>query len=189
MNFDVRKRKAARAAKAAGMDGLLITHLPDVRYLSGFTGSNAVLAFSGGRAVLLTDGRYTVQAKAEAVGTRVIIATKPVLSAACEWLVEAGVSRCGFDASHTTVSALESMQKAVPAKQRRGMFSAVEPIVARLREVKDADEIARIRKSALLGCSLFDGMLEFLQAGLKEFQVAAAIGISGASGWGGSHVF
>src|ERR1700754_2553124 len=98
MNFGARKRRAAGAAKAAGVDGLLVTHLPDVRYLCGFTGSNAALVIAGGRAVLFTDGRYTAQAKDEAAGTRVVIAKKAVVTAACEWMFESGVRRCGFDA-------------------------------------------------------------------------------------------
>jgi Xaa-Pro aminopeptidase len=57
MNFRLRKKRAAEAAKSAGLDGLLVTHLPDVRYLSGFTGSNAALVLTAGRAVLFTDGR------------------------------------------------------------------------------------------------------------------------------------
>ena len=60
--------------------------------------------------MLFTDGRYTAQAKAEAVGTRVVIAAKPAVAAACEWLAEAGVKRCGFDAAHTTVAALDAMR-------------------------------------------------------------------------------
>jgi Xaa-Pro aminopeptidase len=71
MNFKTRKKRATRAAKTAGVDGLLVTHLPDVRYLCGFTGSNAALVLTGGRAVLFTDGRYTAQAREEAAGTRV----------------------------------------------------------------------------------------------------------------------
>ena len=59
MNFSLRKRRTAAAAKGAGVDGMLVTHLPDVRYLCGFTGSNAALVLAGGRAVLFTDGRYT----------------------------------------------------------------------------------------------------------------------------------
>ena len=175
MNFQARKRRAAAAAKAAGLDGLLVTHLPDVRYLCGFTGSNAVLAMAGGRAVLFTDGRYTAQAKAEAVGTQVVIANKPALPLACEWVHQKGVTRCGFDAAHTSVASLEAMRKAVPAKQRRNLFVASESLVARLREIKDADEIAKIRRAALLGCRLFDGMLGYLRPGLTEMQVAAAL--------------
>ncbi|RZU39051.1 M24 family metallopeptidase [Edaphobacter modestus] len=175
MNFKTRKKRAALAAKTAGVDGLLVTNLPDVRYLCGFTGSNAALVLTGGRAVLFTDGRYTAQAKAEAAGTRVVIANKPAVMAACEWMIEAGVKRCGFDATQTTVAALESMRKAVPAKLRRAMFAPVDPLVAKLRQVKDADEIAKIRTAAKLGCELFDGMLGYLRPGLSEIEVAATL--------------
>ena len=154
---------------------MLVTHLPDVRYLCGFTGSNAALVFAGGRAVLFTDGRYTEQAKAEAVGTKVVIAKKPAVVAACEWMAAAGVRRCGFDASNTTVAGLETMRKAVPAKVRRGMFVTLGPVVARMREVKDADEIVKMRAAARLGCELFEGMLTYLEAGLTEAKVAATL--------------
>src|SRR5277367_2607263 len=152
MSLSLRKRRAAAAAKSAGVDGMLVTHLPDVRYLCGFTGSNASLVLTGGRAVLFTDGRYTGQAKVEAVGTRVVIAKKPVVVAACEWIEAAQVRRCGFDAAHTTVSGLETMRKAVTAKQRRGMFVGVGSLVSRLREVKDTNEIAKTRAAARVGC-------------------------------------
>jgi Xaa-Pro aminopeptidase len=175
MNFSLRKKRAGTATKAADVDGVLITHLPDVRYLCGFTGSNAVLVLVGGRATLFTDGRYTVQARAEATGTKVVIAKKPALVAASEWLEAAGVKRCGFDATHTTVTALETMRKAVSTKVRRGMFVAVGSIVAGLREVKDADELKLIRAAARVGCDLFDGMLTYLEAGLTETEVAATL--------------
>ena len=171
----MRKTAAARRVKAAGVDGLLVTHPPDVRYLCGFTGSNAALVLTGKKAILFTDGRYTVQAKVEAVGTRVVIANKPPLYAACEWVVEAGVKRCGFDPTQTTVAALESMRKAIPARQRKGMFVVTDPLVARLRQTKDADEIRRIRRAAKLGCDLFDGMLGYLRSGLTEVEVAAKL--------------
>ena len=175
MNFLARRKKAAAAAKAAGVDGLLVTHLPDVRYLSGFTGSNAALALAGGKAVLFTDGRYTAQAKAEARGMRVVIGQKAAVVAACEWLAEARVRRCGFDDGNTTVASLKQMRAAVPAKERRGLFEPVGPLVAKLRWVKDADEIVKIRRAAALGCSLFDGLLGFLEPGMTEVAVAAEL--------------
>jgi Xaa-Pro aminopeptidase len=175
MNYSLRKKRAAAAAKDAGVDGMLVTHLPDVRYLCGFTGSNAALVLANGRAVLFTDGRYTGQAKAEALGTKVVIAAKPVMVAACEWLVEAGVKRCGFDAAQTTVAGLELIRKALPAKVRRGMFVAVGPLVSKMREVKDAQEIVKIRAAAKLGCELFDGMLRYLEPGISETEVAATL--------------
>ena len=54
-----------RRMTRAGLPGLLVTHLPDVRYLCGFTGSSAALAVTRRAARLFTDGRYTAQAADE----------------------------------------------------------------------------------------------------------------------------
>ena len=59
-----------------GIEALLVTHLPDVRYLCGFTGSNAALVVTPRRAALFTDGRYTVQAKEQTHSARVVIAKR-----------------------------------------------------------------------------------------------------------------
>jgi Xaa-Pro aminopeptidase len=175
MNLSARKKRVLVAAKAAGVDALLVTHPADVRYLCGFTGSSGALVLVGGRAVLFSDGRYTSQAKAEAAGTHVVIAKKPAMIAACEWMEAAGVRRCGFDAAHTTVTALGTMQKTVSAKMRKGMFIPLGSLVAGLREVKDADEIERLRAAARVGCELFEGMLTYLEEGLAESEVAATL--------------
>jgi Xaa-Pro aminopeptidase len=198
MSLNARKKSAADAAKAAGADALLVTHLPDVRWLCGFTGSSAALvlrneAASGARstrspirAVLFTDGRYIAQANAEAVGTEVVIATKPPLTEACEWIAAAGVKRCGFDRTQTTVAALDNMRKAIPTKFRKSLFVAVDPLIAKLRQIKDAGEIASLRAAALLGCRLFDHILTFIQPGMTEMAVAAelehAARLAGAEG-------
>jgi Xaa-Pro aminopeptidase len=181
----VRQRRAA-AALTPGIDALLVTNLPDVRYLSGFTGSNAALLLHGGKATLFTDGRYTAQAKAEAVGARVVVVPRSALAKACEDAAAAGIKRCGFDASHTTVATLEAMRKAVPGKVRKGFFQPSGSVVAGLREVKDDAEIEIMRRAALAGCRLFDRMLGYVRSGLTEIQVAAelehAARLAGAEG-------
>ena len=166
---------APRPAPAPAVDGLLITHPADVRYLCGFTGSNGVLAFAGSKAVLFTDGRYTSQAREEATGTRVVIAAKSAVREACAWLEKAGVRRCGYDAAHTTVAALEAMRSAIGGRLRRGFFKALYQPVARQREVKDADEMDRMREAALLGCRLYEHILGFMDAGVSERAVAAEL--------------
>ena len=169
----IRRRKAMEAAKKVGADALLVTHLPDVRYLSGFTGSNGVVALFGGKSALFTDGRYTTQAREEARGLRVVVEKKPATTLAMEWLAEAGARKCAFDAGQTTVNALDAMRKALPGKLRRGFFVAVDGLVAKLRQIKDEEEIARIRSAAKLGCRLFDGVLQHIAAGGSESEVAA----------------
>jgi Xaa-Pro aminopeptidase len=175
VNEVLRRRRARLAAQSAGVDGLLLTHGPDVRYLSGFTGSNGALAMAGGRAALFTDGRYTTQAREEAKGLRVVISPKPAVVAAVEWLAERGLKRCGFDSTQTTVAGLARMRTALPGKVRRSFFSAADGLVARLREIKDADEIARTRRAAKVGCSLFDVALEHIGGGVTETEVAAQL--------------
>jgi Xaa-Pro aminopeptidase len=184
MNFRARQKSAfAQIDNNTGdrLDGLFVTHPPDVRYLCGFTGSSAVLVLSAGRVVLYTDGRYTAQAKAEAKVSKIVILQKGLLAAACEAVVTAGISRCGFDATHTTVATLEAMRaalKAVPtlsASERRKLFVPTGPIVATLRELKDASEIEIMRRAALVGCSLFDSLVYSVRPGLTEIALAAEL--------------
>ena len=169
-----RRRHAMQAAAGAGGDALLVSFGPDVRWLTGFTGSSGVVALRGGRAALFTDGRYTAQAKAESPDLRVFVKEKrPALSLALEWLVARGATRCVFDARQTTVAALAAMRKALPkAAGRRGFFLPSEGLVASLREVKDAAEIKRMRHAAALGCRLFEGVLQHVIPGHTELSVA-----------------
>jgi len=164
----------------AGLQACLFTHLPDVRWLCGFSGSNAALALvatkSGMRAALFTDGRYTAQAREEAAGTRVIIPKKKsALVAACQWLAESGAVKCGVDAAHTTLAELKWMKKAVASGRRRILFKPIASLVARQREIKDADEILKMREAALTGCLLFELIREHIRPGATEIEVAAEL--------------
>ena len=164
-----------RAAKVSGADAMLVTYGPDVRWLSGFTGSNGAVAISGGRAALFTDGRYTAQAKAEAADLKVFIGKKSASTLAIEWLLARGARHCAFDARQTTVATLEAMRKALPKElgpARRGFLLATEGLVARLREVKDKDEIGRMQRAADLGCQLLEELLPRIVPGAREIEVA-----------------
>jgi Xaa-Pro aminopeptidase len=175
-NSGLERWRLLRAAMTArGVESLLVTHLPDVRWLCGFTGSNAALAVGGKTAVLFTDGRYTTQAREETVGARVVIAKKSALQAACRLLEEWG-EQAWFDPQHTTVADMAVMRAAISAKMRRGFFTALdEPMVASLRMVKDAGEIRQMTAAALLGCDLFEAMLPRMESGVTEMAVAAEL--------------
>jgi len=174
--FHTRQLAASQRIRAAGVSAMLITHLPDVQYLCGFTGSNAALVlFTGKRAaVLFTDGRYTRQAKVEAVGTAVVIAQRSAAQEACALLVKSGVRSCGVDASNTTLSALEQIRKAMPAA-KRNIFKPLPSLIARERERKDSEEISRMRRAAKLGCALYEHILGTIEYGMTEAQVAAEL--------------
>ncbi len=171
-----RMRALRRQMKKAGLDALLVTHLPDVRYLCGFTGSNAALAITAKSAAMFTDGRYIAQAKEETQGARVVIAQKSALREACAWLEESGATRAYFDPEHTTVSTLEMMRGAIGKVKRRGFFQPLEqPVISELRMVKDAEELLLMEDAALLGCNLFSSILPHIEAGVRESDIAAAL--------------
>jgi len=166
-----------RRLTKAGLHGLLVTHLPDLRYLSGFTGSSAALAITRRSARLFTDGRYTAQAAEEVSAAQVEIVHSSPSVAAVEWLAaQPGVEFAGFDPAQTTVANLTRFRAALPARLRKNFLSALAtPLVEPLRLVKDEDELALMAEAALVGCKLFEHVLEFIRPGLAEFEVAAEL--------------
>ena len=68
------------------LDILLVTHLPNIRYLCGFAGSSSALLVTEGESVLFTDSRYRIQAFEEVVGAKTVIGPKSPPVAAAEWL-------------------------------------------------------------------------------------------------------
>ena len=174
-----RRRRVAGAVKKAGAEALLVTHLPDVRYLTGFTGSSAALLMRGARATMFTDGRYTTQAADEVDGAKVVIVDRPATMAACEFAAGEGVTRLGFDAGQTTVAALEGLKAGCVQSWERGrardFFVPTNGLIAGLREVKDEVEQEKMREAAALGCRLFEQALEEIHAGATETEVALAL--------------
>ena len=157
------------------MDSLLVTHLPNVHYLCGFTGSAAALLVSDRGSILFTDGRYRTQAKEEVEGARIVIARKSPLVAAAEWL--AGQRR-----SSTTSVGIEPESISAGMRDRlasvlkgRARLRSAPPLVERARMVKDAAEILGIRQAVELGASLFRIARQKIRPGVSEVEVAAAM--------------
>jgi Xaa-Pro aminopeptidase len=166
-----------RRITRAGLHGLLVTHLPDVRYLCGFTGSNAALAVTRRAVRLFTDGRYTVQASEEVTVAKIHIVSGAAANNAAVWLAaQSGIQFVGFDPAWTSVADLTRLRAALPAPLRRAFLTPLAAsLVEALRLIKDDDELAILKEAALLGCRLFDHMLTFIRPGLSEIEVAAEL--------------
>src|SRR5581483_4470893 len=95
-----RLSQVAQSLANQNLDALLITHLPNIRYRIGFTGSNGLLLVQGKRATFFTDGRYTEQARDEVQGAKVVI-PKGILVAAAAKLIKPG--KLGIEADRLTV--------------------------------------------------------------------------------------
>lgn len=161
----------------AGLPGLLVTHPPDIRYLCGFTGSSAALAVTRRVARLFTDGRYKAQAAEEVKAAKVEIVQGSPSVAAVQWLAaQPGVKVGGFDPAKTSVADLARWKHELPSSLRRGFFQAIPAaLVERLRCVKDDDELAILAEAALVGCKLFEHVLNVLRPGVPEIEVAAEL--------------
>ena len=166
-----------RRMTRAGLTGLLVTHLPDVRYLAGFTGSSAALAVTRRSARLFTDGRYKAQAAEEVQSAQVEIVSGAPAIAAIQWLAaQPGAETAGFDAAHTTVAELTRLRSELPSKFRRSFLSPLAaPLVEPLRLIKDEEELELIATAAQIGCDLFEHILTIIRPGIPEVEVAAEL--------------
>lgn len=175
MNYGNRLSTLRAAMAKEELPAMLVTHLPDVRWLCGFTGSNAALAVTAKKAVMFTDGRYTAQAKQEVRDAKVAIAKKSALKEACA-LLEQEAKHAGYDAGHTTIAMLDDMRAALIGKNRRSFIIAVKkPLVAELRMMKDSGELRLMEKAAVLGDRVFSALLPHIESGMAETEIAAML--------------
>lgn len=164
------------------LDGVLITHLPNIRYLCGFTGSSGVLAFGRGEWAFFTDGRYTEQAKAEVTGARVMVDGRAPLIHAAEWLARAlkrarHVARIGVEAEHVTVAMLSRIKSEFASAKAKSAHRPVltTNLVEQFRIRKDPDEIRHIRTAVQLASSIFPDAVQAVRADVSENEVAAEL--------------
>ncbi len=174
MDFIARQRALRNQFSANRIDALLISHLPNIRYLCGFTGSAGLLLEDDTQSFFFTDVRYDTQSREEVKGAKVVIASKAVFSALAESLGRRTKRRKGWaiaiESEHLTVAEKKKLGEALPAGFRLRDATA---IVEAARMVKDDDELVLIRAAVQLGATLFDRVLEVLKPGIKESEVAA----------------
>lgn len=177
MDFKGRQKKLIAVLRDKGLGGMLVTHMPNVRYLSGFTGSSGVLAVSAiptPKLAFFTDGRYTQQAKEQVAGARVFTPKSPALPEALSWLKAHGPRKgvVGFEADHTSVSA-----KALLARLNKGSLKlrATSQLIERIRTIKEPEELMLIRSAILLASGVFDAVLPDIKQGVTEARIAAEI--------------
>lgn len=177
MDHAGRLRRLQTSLSDQRLDGLLVTHLPNIRYLTGFTGSAGILVVVSGSAVFLTDGRYRTQASEQVRACRVSVARQAPLTAAGEWIKhrnkgKAARLRIGIEANHMTVA--DRARLAATAGVSIRLVNAP-PILERLRQVKDEQEIKQMRAAANLGASLFGPLTDSISAGVAENEVSAGL--------------
>ncbi|MGH9487875.1 MAG: M24 family metallopeptidase [Terriglobales bacterium] len=180
-HVDYRRRQAAalERAKRGGVDALLLSHLPNIRYLTGFSGSNALLLLEERGAVLFTDGRYREQARQQAQSASIVVPRQGDLWNAAAKRA-ARMRRIGLELDHVTLA-----QRAHWPGSAKGIKSAG-GWIEQLRSIKDEEEIDAIERAVRLASSVFAPTLRRLRAGMAETEAAGwlELGLRRAGGEG-----
>lgn len=170
MTISQRRDRLRRKLAAADLDALLVTDLVNVRYLSGFTGSNAALLVRADdeTPVLATDGRYRTQAAQQVPDARIVIDRACAAHLARE-AAGSGIGRLGFESHVMTVD----MHAALVALSQGTELVRAPGTVEALREIKDAGEVALLR----LACEAADAALMDLveSGGLRPGRTEKAV--------------
>jgi Xaa-Pro aminopeptidase len=167
-----RQKTFEKAIEAEKLDGFVITHPANLRYLCGYSGSNGLLLFVDGRRVFFTDGRYTQQAREEVHGARVGIAKGSLLEAASRIIGDRKRVAIGFEAEHTSVATANDMRRVV---RRKVTWKPVSGLVMRQRMIKDAKELSIIRKAVRMGAEVYEQAVGKIRAGVAESEIAGEL--------------
>jgi len=150
---------------------MFVSAAPNIRYLSGFTGSNALLLMTGDRAVLFTDPRYEIQA-AEEADCQVRVERGPLLVALAKSLRRRKIRRIAVEPDHLSLGDYRLLKSQAPSGAR---ILPLPGLIETLRMVKSAEEIELMRHSAAINSQAFADTVKQIKPGLRETQIAAEL--------------
>ncbi|MEO6445651.1 MAG: Xaa-Pro peptidase family protein [Gemmatimonadaceae bacterium] len=155
------------------LDALLITSLPNIRYLTGFSGSNAMLLLTARETTLLTDFRYQTQAAAESADVALvrIEATSLWSGLWAELKGVSGLSSIGFESGHLLHRDFQRLLE----QGERWNWRPTSELVEELRARKDRGEVALIREAGAMAMSALDRTLERVRVGQTELEICGAL--------------
>ena len=171
--FESRRLALAVQLVEPKLDAILVAFLPNVRYLTGYTGSNGLLLlFSTGEATFFTDPRYRIAAAAE-VNCRIKVSTGAILSDVVALAARKRIRRLGFEKARLGYEQYEFLKSKLPA---RCELEPLAGLIETQRMVKSESEIALIRHSVDANSKAFEAALRAIRPGrTRESDLAAEI--------------
>jgi Xaa-Pro aminopeptidase len=164
---------ARKCLERVGADLLLVSNLSNIRYLTGFTGSEALLVLSPSDGWFLTDSRYTSQAGVEVSGAKVIEFSNRMESLA-KLLQDSGASKVAFEAGFTSVATYRELCKQLPGTE----FIPADNELVAIRTIKDADELELLERVAGMASQSLLSILDQVKPGAVESDIAWALEVA-----------
>lgn len=168
--LDGRIRSVRAMLPGLEVEGVLFFGEANIRYLTGFAGSDGTLVVGADRSVLLVDGRYTTQAKEEAAACD-IREFNDRTDGIVGVLSDLGLKRVGIEAPAVTLDSYLLLQGRADGVFLKPLSDEIE----RLRIVKDADEVALLREAARIAAYALTETLEYIEPGISERDVVAIL--------------
>ncbi|MFN3135771.1 MAG: M24 family metallopeptidase, partial [Candidatus Kryptonium sp.] len=154
------------------IDAILITHLPNIRYLTGFSGSSAVCIVTKTDAFFLTDFRYKEQVKQEVKKFKKIIAVgKTSLDLIQERKIFSKVKKIGFEADRTPFSFVLELKR----KFKNIKFIPTKNFIEEIAAIKTPDEVENIKHAIKISEKVFYEILNLIKPGVSEVDIASEI--------------
>lgn len=164
-----RAERLAQLLRERDLDALLVTELTNVRYLTGFTGTNGVCLVGHGLRAFVTDFRYVEQAEQQVSSFGLLRGKQDLLGDVAKPLATAGARRVGFEDHHLSVRRHQRLREIVPDDVE---LVPAGQLVEELRAVKDDDELRAIRAAAGLATEVLEHLRETGFGGRTEREVA-----------------
>lgn len=171
--------------QSVDLDALVVTHPPNIRYLTGLHASAAAAFVVPGGCTLIVDARYLEGARSaarERPGMSVSLASRGIDAAVAEAVRASGTTRVGVEGAHLPVGRYNSLCAAIAAGMRPSAAGAVPPVLApterlveRRRAVKDAEELRTLREAGRRLSAVARRARQFVQPGRTERDTAAMV--------------
>lgn len=170
----VRQKNVRDALKELKLDGILLTHPPDLAYLTNFTGDDSVGLITEKDFYLITDFRYQEQAEQEAGWLKMSIRDGKMSDAVAKVVTGTKLQRIGFEANFTTFGQVDALDRAIKETKDAKAVELVplQDVMVNIRKVKDDNEIDLVRKSVGIAEEAFEAIRSELKAGQAENYLA-----------------
>jgi Xaa-Pro aminopeptidase len=171
----VRHKSVRDAMKHLKIDGLLLTHPPDLAYLTNFTGDDSIGLVTDRDIHLITDFRYEEQAQIEASWLKLTVRDGKMEEALIKAIGGAKVKRVGFEANFATVGQIDALATALKKVGMAVELVPLENVMSNIRKVKDDHEVDLIRKSVAVAEEAFEAIQDEIKAGQTENYLAGLL--------------
>lgn len=167
MKNQMRIAKLEEKLKNAGLDGIFVLKESNIRYLTGFTSSDAYSIIAQEKRAFITDSRYTEQANREVFNYEIIKWRAPhaglpeTIKTTCQ---RYGIKKLGIEKKTMTVDMYETLSSTLDGIE----LHSADGFIEELRRIKDLEEIACIRKAAEIADKAFSEILKYVKIGVTE---------------------